>query len=136
MTIRRALWVAAVAVVLQGCGPVYTTHYDYTAPATPEGKACAAQCQVSQTHCRSSCESAQDACRARARLEAVQEYERYAEARTQAGKKIDRSVSSFDRSYSCSSQTCRPGCDDDFRICYSTCGGQVRATVVCTSGCE
>ena len=134
--IRKGLWIAAVAVVLQGCGPTYSTRYDYIAPSSPEGRACVAQCQVSQTHCRSSCESAQEACRSRARLEAIHEYERYAEARTKAGKKVDRSVSSFDRAYTCSDRTCRSNCEEDFRICYGTCGGEVRATVICTSGCE
>ncbi|MFA7431439.1 MAG: hypothetical protein WCZ23_14870 [Rhodospirillaceae bacterium] len=55
---------------------------------------------------------------------------------TAAGKKIERSVSSFERWGACNVDACDKACESDFRLCYSTCGGTVTERTICTSGCE
>lgn len=130
------LALVAMVLMLTGCGPTYKTLYDYQPPASAEGRTCISQCQVSRNYCRTTCVATQDACQARERLEAHQAYERYAEQQTEAGREIRRTPSSFERPFACSDTACRQSCDDDFQMCYATCGGTVSATTVCTSGCE
>ncbi|MGC2857742.1 hypothetical protein ACM64Y_19905 [Novispirillum sp. DQ9] len=125
-----------MAIALQACGPTYQTLYDYKPPAGAQGRVCVAQCQVSQNHCRTACSAKQEACQSRVRLEARQDYERYVAQETKAGREPRRTPASFERFNACSDTSCRQTCEGDFRVCYSTCGGAVTATTVCTSGCD
>lgn len=132
----RLFGLLGVVIALQACGPTYQTLYDFKPPAGAQGQACVAQCQISQNHCRTACSATQDACQARVRLEAHQDYERYVALEAKAGREPRRTPASFERFNACSDYTCRQTCEGDFRVCYSTCGGTVSATTVCTSGCE
>lgn len=134
--IKHLLAPVLLALMLAGCGPTYQTVYDYTPPGSAQGRTCVAQCQVSQTHCRTACAATTEACRARVKLEARQEYERYIQRETKAGREARRTVNSFEPAFACSDSSCRQQCDGDFRVCYGNCGGSVRATTLCTSGCD
>ncbi len=138
MRLRVVQWLGlgVLALVLQACGPTYQTIYDFTPPASAQGRACVSQCQVSQSHCRTACAATLDACRSRSKLQARQDYERYARQQKDAGREVRRTPASFEGLNACSDYSCRQACEGDFRICYGTCGGTVSGTTVCTSGCD
>lgn len=136
MKIVRMLGVAALVLVLQACGPTYQTIYDFTPPASANGRACVSQCQVSQGHCRNACAATVDACQSRMKLQARQDYEHYAKQQANAGREVRRTPASFESLHACSEYSCRQACEGDFRICYGTCGGSVSGTTICTSGCD
>lgn len=136
MRVWRFTIVALLTILVQGCGPQYQTFYEYTPPRTAEGRACATQCQTIQTYCRSACKSEENSCKQQERYEARQKYDRYVEKQRASNSKIERTPSSFESYRSCGEPACSTNCEEDFRVCYSTCGGQVKATVRCTSGCD
>lgn len=130
--------VAAIFLVglVSACGPTYQTVHDFTAPATAEGKLCASQCQTIQNHCRATCSAQTSACESKMKLDAMQEFERYAQQQRAAGKAVERTASWYEHPFACSSSACANSCGDDFRVCYANCGGKVTSKTICTSGCD
>ena len=117
MRIRFADLPLAVALpMLVGCGPRIV--YDYTAPESPEGRACAAQCSNIQVYCRQSAESGYRACQASFQ-NALASYNACMEAK---GKDCVYPQGCFYPDTS--------SCDAGYRSCFVTCGGRVQSRVV------
>lgn len=126
-----------VAFLVSACGPVYETRYQFTPPTTPQGQLCVNQCQQINLLCRRNCQLESDSCLAREYEQARWRYEDYVRERRAANQPIERSPDDFVYRYNCpSSNSCTPACDNDHRVCYQTCGGQVSATTVCTANCS
>jgi len=136
MGIGRAIIALLGLLLLAACGPEYRTTYHYTPPPSAEGKHCVAQCQTTQTYCRTNCGHEERSCRQDARWKAQRDYDRYVDRQLERGRKIDRSPSSFESSYHCNDSSCEARCNEDFRICYNNCGGTVTSTTRCVSGCD
>ena len=119
--------------MLTGCGPIYETQYDFIPPKSDMSRMCTAQCVQSRNSCEQSCRIDTEDCRARAQENAMYEFERYRHDRKKDGMSVDKSVSDFDRGYSCNSSC---NCGPTYRDCYSACGGQVLAQKVCVAFCD
>lgn len=136
---RQYGWITMVILVgllVQACGPQFETRYSYAPPPTDAGKLCATQCQTVKTYCRRTCAAEEGSCKAQQQSRAQYDYNQYVRKQQAAKREIERSPNSFLSYGACSTGGCNENCDGDFRICYSTCGGQVQESVVCTSGCE
>ncbi len=127
----------AVMALLSACGPVYETQYSLIPPASAEGRLCVNQCQQNRNFCRQNCGMMQQACVNEARSRALYEYQAYVNRRNAEKQPIKKSVSDFDRSYSCGNSSCEARCEADYRDCFGgSCGGQVVAKTVCTAFCD
>lgn len=126
-----------LAAGLSACGPVYDTTYQYSPPASGEGKICANQCSQIEQLCRRNCKLEYDSCLAREREQARWDYEDYVRRQTSRKQPLDKSPDDFNLDYRCtSSSSCEATCGNDQRTCYTTCGGEVTATRVCTAFCD
>ncbi len=132
----RITMVILVGLLVQACGPQFETRYSYAPPPTNAGKLCATQCQTVKNYCRRTCRAEEGSCEAQQQSRAQQEYNQYAKRQQAAKREIERTPSSFLSYGACDAEMCNENCETDFRICYSTCGGEVRESVICTSGCE
>lgn len=131
--IKLILSLLVLVSLLAGCGPVYKREYAFVPPKTGIGKMCIAQCVQGKNACEQNCRMINDNCRARAREDAVYQYELYKHERIREGKEVKKDVSDFDRSYQCS-DSCN--CEPTYRSCYSACGGQVLQRDVCVAFCD
>lgn len=127
----------AVMALLGACGPVYETQYSLIPPGSAEGRLCVNQCQQNRNFCRQNCSLTQQACVNEARSRALYEYQAYVNRQQAEKKPIKKTVSNFDRSYSCGNSSCETRCEADYRDCFGgSCGGQVIARSVCTAFCD
>lgn len=133
---RSVLAGLAALFLIQGCGPIYETTYDYTPPPSDEGRFCATQCQSLQQHCRSDCSHEERACERQKVREAERAYDRYVRERRADKQKVERTLDSFKSYRSCGADECRETCESDFRLCYETCGGTVTGVTRCVAGCD
>lgn len=120
--------------MLFGCGPVYQTHYDYTPPTSAEGRACVTACESS----RMQCEMIEQQRGALCEQQADMEYERCrsrSEDQYNACTASGRSGCFHEVCIRRSCSTSADACVQTYNRCYGTCGGNVRATEVCVSGC-
>lgn len=140
MSMIKRLFLVFVMVLAAGvtaCGPVYETSYSYTPPRSAEGRMCTSQCQQIQNLCLQNCRLEQQTCTSQARAEAASDYSAYVAERTAAKAPVKKRQSDFDYSYRCSSDSaCESRCGNDFRFCYSNCGGQITSQRVCTAFCQ
>ncbi|MFN4262620.1 MAG: hypothetical protein ACK4IT_03100 [Thioalkalivibrionaceae bacterium] len=121
-----------VALMLAGCGPIYSTEYRYTPPAGEQARFCVAQCMNTRELCRISAEQRAALRAAECRSEADRTY---AQCLASAGTDEARSRCR-PRTASCSSSVQSERCDADYRVCYQTCGGKVESQQVCTFNCR
>ena len=141
----RAVLLLVAAFIVTACA----TEYQYTPPASEDGKRCVQQCQLTQGSCRNSqfqnasvaqqqCESAAVEKVAHCRTIADIEYDRCqqeSQIEYQACLKYSNNRSACLRK-SCQKKHCsKPSCylsanyefcDSEFRVCYQNCGGKVR----------
>lgn len=133
MTSLQKMFVCiATAFLLNACGPIYHTEYTYVPPTKGMGKMCAAQCVQAKNVCEQSCALNNQTCTLRAHQDALAQFQIYKQEQLRKGKKIKRSVTSFENTSNCS-KSC--GCEDMYNTCYTTCGGQVIAKQVCVAFC-
>ncbi|MCG8354249.1 MAG: hypothetical protein MI920_01635 [Kiloniellales bacterium] len=132
----RSLAMMAFSVALAACGPVYKTVYEFDPPRSAAGLQCVQQCWQNQSLCRLSADSDERLCLAEARAEAERRFVNYRLDRLEEGKKVEKRLSDFDHSYRCRYRSFGKSCEPDFRVCYVSCGGQVRPYRVCTAFCD
>lgn len=115
---------------LSGCGPVYTTRYDFVPPPNESGGYCTAMCDRNQMDCRRYEDRKNDRCNQDVRY-AKQEYEDCLNRNNRDLTKCsDRSfgMNCFSPNYSV--------CDDTYRRCYQNCGGTVLSRQECVFNCD
>lgn len=128
MTRNYYLITLTLAVLLiTGCGPVYNTTYRLTPPKSASGRSCILNCSTIQSQCEHLERIEADRCEDRSRWE-QRECERDFERRGEKPKWYD-----------CVADSCTPElerCEEQYRRCYESCGGEVHAETVCVSGCD
>ncbi len=135
--IRLLTLCLGLLALLSACGPIYDTQYSLIPPTTVEGRQCVGQCQQNRTICRQSCTISQQACLNDARSRAMYEYQAYVSRQAAEKKPIKKSVSDFENSYGCGTNSCEERCESNYRDCFGgLCGGQVIAQRVCTAFCD
>lgn len=131
----RMLAALSLLLIAAACGPIYDTHYDYYYPKHPEGRVCTSQCGVSQNYCKQQCRSNENQCRSWARQEAQHEYEHYLHEVYASGYKPKHRLDHFVSDYHCSDYGCEEDCEELYRGCFASCGGEIRSKQVCTAFC-
>src|SRR5689334_12148280 len=99
----RLCFIILAVLGLSACEPVYKVDYAYVPPKSNMGKLCITQCMQNKNNCEQMCQMQHDNCVMRARSDARYAYDEYRYDRERHGKEIKKSLSDFDRSYSCSS---------------------------------
>ena len=122
--------------VLNACSPVYKTEYSFIAPPTIEGKTCANQCLNARQSCFSYCEEKEASCRQEAKLDAKIAYLEYLGRKVVNEQEADKSLSDFERTSHCNTNSCDRQCEDSHRICHVNCGGNVTERKYCSSFCD
>ena len=130
------VWLAVLMLAVAGCGPIYETVYSYQPPRSAQGQQCATQCQQIDQYCKQNCRLKEDSCRGDASRQASYEYDRYVREQQRRHQEIKKSVSDFNYGYCSSASSCEEGCGNDFRICFTNCGGVVTARQECTMFCD
>jgi hypothetical protein len=124
---KRCPWTARPAaaaacllsIALTACGPQIV--YDYRAPTTPEGRLCAAQCGNLKTYCDQAEQNRYQQCQMSYNL-MLQNYQACREAK---GKHCAfPSVCAGPSTYRCA---------EDYRACFTSCGGDITAKPVAPS---
>jgi hypothetical protein len=128
----RTFIVFAMLFGLSGCGPIYSIHYDFYSPHSWQGRQCANDCLANKTTCNMQCAANYQNCLNAARLTALPSYLAYVDERKKAGKEIDRTLADF-ADYSGCYQSC--GCEENYRQCFTNCGGKVIEQRQCVAFC-
>ena len=133
MEMKRYLLLSLLAVILFGCSPVYQTNYTYTPPKSSSGHTCILQCENNKLHCEQLEELRYQNCENKAESE----YRDCEHDKVYGYDKKGR-WSCVEDCY-CWRSSCERNaerCDAQYRICYQTCGGKVKAHTVCVANCE
>ncbi len=116
---KKILALALLTIGLTACFPVYDTNYQFIQPSSPEGKQCVNTCANTQKSCRDACIKNETVCVG------------------EDGKRVTPQVSGRPAiSRNCSSYSCQEQCTEEYRQCFSGCGGQVVPHVRCVAFCD
>lgn len=117
-----ALAAALAALLLGGCE---TVHYDYAPPATDQGRFCVTQCAAIQESCHGNemarAQNAQSSCQ---RSEDV----RYRECMKRTAN-AEQEKHCRESRKSCYEYEDTERCAENYRQCFSNCGGTVTKTI-------
>lgn len=116
---------------LIGCGPVYRTEFTYVPPDSIEGRQCTVQCANVRELCRSRVETRASREQAACQKDVIA---RQATCMAAARDDQERAKCRFSTTH-CRSVPDTRQCDNEYNVCYETCGGRVDAYQVCVSGC-
>lgn len=117
------------------CSPVYKTDYNYTPPSTHEGAMCVEHCNSMKNLCEQTCKAEESECKYEGKLDAQKEYDRYIRDRQKKGREIKKEKSDFEYA-SCGPASCTQECNNNYKSCYSSCGGVVNEFKKCTAFCN
>lgn len=141
--INNYLKYAVILMLLSGCSPVYEVIYSFTPPPNEAGVLCISQCEAQKNFCKQNIDTQtwqanQDEQRKQRDCEAQAEYAyqqclwREKTVNQQAQVACERE----DCTTSVTHNADYSACDSDHRDCYQRCGGQIKATRVCTAFCD
>jgi hypothetical protein len=125
-----ALVLSLLVAALTGCGPIYTTRYDYIPPTTESGAYCVAQCERNRLDCRRYEDRKSDRCNQDVRAAKADYEDCLSRNNRDIMKCNDRSFGMLCAAPSYS------GCDDDYRRCFQYCGGMVNSHQECALNCD
>ena len=83
--------------------------------------------------CQQMCQIRNDSCRIQARQRALNDFEMYKIEREKEHRPVKRTVSSFENTDSCNDNC---GCDANYNLCFTNCGGKIIENKVCTAFCD
>lgn len=132
LSVANIVVVTLVAAMLVSCGPVYRTQYNYEPPKGDAGKQCINRCIRNKSVCKMTCQTNYQNCVAMARNAAYPEYFAYVAEQQRQNLTVWRQIDDFADLSSCKKDC---GCDDDYRQCYTLCGGQVTSERICVANC-
>ncbi|MFN8392204.1 MAG: hypothetical protein U0136_18070 [Bdellovibrionota bacterium] len=124
-TSRFPLFALLAAV---GCGPVYDTQYQFVPPENASGRSCIFQCENSRQQCR----QLEDY-----RVEDCERHSDYEKDRCE--EDLYRRKGRDPKWYECTGESCTADydrCDETYRSCYQSCGGEVHAETRCVANCD
>lgn len=119
--------------LLAGCGPIYKRNYEHIPPKSQTGKMCHAQCVQTKGACQEACRVDTERCQARAKQDALYEYEQYKHHQRKEGKPIEKDISEFNRGGSCGNSC---NCEPMYNDCFKACGGKIIEHKTCVAFCE
>jgi hypothetical protein len=126
--------VAGIAVILAGCGPIYSNQTDYATPKSTNGKICVNQCETNRLLCKQTASMQQNTCLINAKQQAREEYSRYEREQRAKNLPVVRTQDSYYDKSACSFES--DNCDSIYNSCFSNCGGQISTKKVCVAFCN
>lgn len=107
--------------------------YDFKDPPKVSGKQCVKRCQKTLRHCLTLCKANDENCDVKAREQAKMSYARYVKQRHVEGKVVINDLNSYYNPLQCEQIMCH--CEEDYRACYTLCGGKATKKRVCVKNC-
>lgn len=141
-------------LMITGCasGPRYTTHTEFIAPQSAEGRTCVAICSGNQNSCeanrRTACHRDPDQCERRGReaFETCRSRQTYLGpqstqsthevARLQCQSEADNALRNCQGEIEVCERNAIGSCRQDYNACFASCGGQIKRTQVCVRNCD
>ena len=114
---------------LNACGPIYDTNYKFTPPTNPQGKRCTEQCPEIKEECLELEEIRKEDCDEINRRHVEDCTEKLAREKNRGPKWTECGNI---RGCGISQEKC----EEAYRSCYRSCGGQIQAEKVCIANCE
>lgn len=121
-------------IMLIGCQQTYGTVYEFKEPPKISGKQCISKCRKTLNHCLALCHVNDENCDVKAREQAKLSYSRYVEQRHNEGKVVINDLNSYYNPLQCEQIMCH--CEEDYRACYTLCGGKTVKKRVCVKNCN
>ena len=135
------LFLCTVFFMLAGCGggdapPAYH-HVSYVLPATPGGRLCTQQCDMSRDYCAESCHLDHRSCINDVQMAAQRNYDAYARSHYGNQGALVLLPSDFEHPQACNAQKkhCLADCEKPYNACFASCGGSVSVTTSCQFLC-
>lgn len=125
-----------ILCTLVGCGPVMKTNYTFTPPKKPFGRLCANQCMYSKDNCLRNCHNNVIHCEQSNAIQAQLRYQQYVNMKLMRHEPIDRTVNDFTSYAGCSEFSCKNNCNENYRTCYTNCGGTITSSEECIAFCN
>ncbi|MDX2028456.1 MAG: hypothetical protein SFW62_07460 [Alphaproteobacteria bacterium] len=124
-----------LTLMLPGCAASET--HSYITPPTPGGRLCASQCQEAKDYCSETCHIQQRQCVTRVQGQALMDYQKYTAGQYFQRQAIELRPRDFERMTPCNDalKTCSDKCEDHYRACFESCGGQVKTESSCQFMC-
>lgn len=109
------LIVSLAMLALAGCGPMYSSSYQFVAPKSKVARQCIASCVQERQNCQAACTQRVRICNFTSR----------------------RAMIRGDRAFRPRVRNCNfvCSCDARYRACYTSCGGEVLEQKTCTAFC-
>ena len=133
MRVINILGAVVVFSCLASCAPVYQTTYQYVPPHSSRGVACINRCLQHKSSCNSRCSRQKLACHADADYAAKPAFKDYIKQQRKNKLPINKDISDFANYSSCDSDC---ACSNDYRQCYTNCGGHVIPHTQCVAFCK
>lgn len=114
-----ALLALSLMGFLSGCSS-NSTMYTYSAPTSPDGKACVDECEQSKSICKAHCHKADPGCLENAKERAQLEFQQYVEQQAKMQAPVTKTAQSFYHPELCAHTGC--GCESEYQVCYQLCG--------------
>lgn len=142
-------------VMLFGCGPIYDTTYTMKPPRSASGARCVQRCLIAKQQCQFRCQSSYQRCQAQnamintlaANLPSQRRQNQTTRSQTTTQKlgpnttqtttttRTRGSSAGFQVNTPAMSCTQNCGCNDDYRSCFSACGGTIIPHKRCVMNC-
>lgn len=132
-TICSAILLFTLTCFLQGCSPVYKTHYIYH-PVSSEKAVCANECIKNKQICKSQCLDLQRQCERDANMLGMAS----GLVRAQTGDLNAPPSARLSLIEECKIhlESCELACDENHKLCHENCGGSVTVQSVCVKNCK
>ena len=124
----KKIYFLSLSLCLSSCGPIYNTDYQFSPPRSEGGRACIFQCEQGRMQCRQIEELQARRC---------EDNSRYEQQRCRDDLRYNENRSP--KWYECNEDSCDPNygrCDDIYRACYQSCGGEVNSVTRCVANCD
>lgn len=129
-SIKNALLLLVLALVLVSCGPVYQTTYTYEPPSSFEGRQCVNDCLSQKSACNFRCQRNYQECTFAAQQQADFENRHH---RHRHRRDRDNDFMVYPDTSQCVSDC---GCGNDYNQCYENCGGIITSHSRCVAFCN
>jgi hypothetical protein len=132
-----ALLFLVLVFALAGCEPAANVTNFVPPPPSRGADMCLNACRQGEDYCLEGCDLAQRSCTQKIQEQAMQDYDKYTREQFAEGGDIDLYPHDFERLAPCNKARtqCASDCENDYKACYSGCGGKVFTTTTCQVLC-
>ena len=132
--VSKKLLLFSTILLISACGPIYETKYSFVSPQTDKGKQCIGQCLQTKNKCDTECAKKRLSCRQEEYLKASGAYNLYIMQKAQRNEIILMTQDDF-ADYGRCDALCNV-CNENYRLCYTGCGGKIIEKKECVAFCD